>query len=242
MKLKMPGLKKPKIKRINIKSIKKRNLLVLLAALLILAVLAGAGITKEVFKEKAPEKKIEAPAEDKSSETKKAPEIDMKGLENHLGTDFVRTLKTGTYMIRYTTRASYGGKSYEVESTFAVSGDKTTMASADRATIVKEGKAYLLNHTDKSVISWNVDSSKGGLKKIDTDGMTFSGSSKVGDLVCEEYQTSASYLKLYFKGAALVKIETKINDQDLAMEVVSISGEVPESMFQVPADYRVTNI
>ncbi|HVI39929.1 MAG TPA: hypothetical protein VM577_04645 [Anaerovoracaceae bacterium] len=226
---------KPERKKIKIT---KKSLLVLL--LLILIALAGIGISRGVLKERAPEgKKTESVQKEQSEKKAEAPKTENLG--NHLASDFIKTLRAEKYMIKYRTTTVYEGKSFEVETTYAVSGDSTAMVSADRATIIKDNKVYMLNHTDKTIISWDVDQTD-NLKRIDTEGMVYLGSREEGGLVCEEYTTALSNIKLYFKGKDLVKMATGINSQDLVMDIVEVSEEVTESLFEVPSGYQTTNI
>jgi hypothetical protein len=233
-----------KVKKIGkFKKLKKRDLLILLIVLLILLAVAGGAISRGVFKEKAPEgKKIESVQKDQSKENEKTEASIPGDLENHLASDFIKTLKSGKYLIRYKTTTVYEGKSFEVETTYAVSGDSIAMVSADRATIVKDNKVYMLNHTDKTILSWAVDPASENLKRIDTDGIAYQGNSKEGNLVCEEYTTALTHLKLYFSGKELVRMATIINGLDVVMDIAEVSNEVPESLFEVPSEYRTTNI
>lgn len=185
-------------------------------------------------------KKTESAQNEKEAE--KAEESDTGNLEDHLGSDFIKTLKSGNYLMKYRTTTVYDGKSFEVEITYAVSGDRIAMVSEDRATIVKDNKVYMLNHTDKTILSWAVDHTSDNLKRIDTEELVYLGSSKEGKLLCEEYTTALTHIKLYFEGKDLVKMATKMNRQDIVMDIIEVSEEVPESLFQVPTGYHSTNL
>jgi len=178
----------------------------------------------------------------KNEEEAETEDSNSGNLENHLGSDFIKTLKSGNYLIKYRTTTVYDGKPFEVEITYAVSGDRIAMVSEDRATIVKDNKVYMLNHTDKTMISWDVDHTSNDLKRIDTKGLVYLGSSKAGNLLCEEYKTELTNIKLYFDGRDLRKMATEMNRQDIVMEIVEVSEEIPESMFQVPTGYNTTNL
>lgn len=221
----------------------KKKLLVLFVALLILAVLAGYGITDRILAEKASEEKTaEGFREEQGEEKENAEGSGLGDLENRLAADFIKTLQGEQYFIKYRTTTVYEGASYEVETTFAVSGKSIAMVSADRATIVKDNKVFMLNHTDKTIISWKVTQTD-NLKRIDAEGLVYLGSSEAGGLVCEEYTTAAqARIRIYFSGNELKKVATAINRQDIVMDIVEVSKEVPESLFVVPAGYQITNL
>lgn len=159
-----------------------------------------------------------------------------------LGSDFIRTLESGEYAIRYRTTAIYQGQPYEVEITYAVSGGSAALISDDLATIVKDDTVYMMNHRDKSLISWAVNNEGGCLKKIDTAGMAYLGNSEEDGLTCEEYSTATDHLKLYFKDKQLVKMAARINGEDTLMEILEVDKKAPDSMFEVPSGYRTTSI
>lgn len=216
-------------------------------AIFLILILAAAMLifflgSKEASGEKSSEEKKTEFVQKDEEEKAETEDSDSGNLENHLGSDFIKILKSGNYLIKYRTTTVYDGKSFEVEILYAVSGDSIAMVSQDRATIVKDNKVYMLNHTDKTMISWNVDHTSDNLKRIDTEGLVYLGSSKEGNLLCEEYRTELTNLKLYFDGKDLAKLATKINQQDIVVDIVEVSEEVPETMFQVPTGYRSTNL
>lgn len=211
-------------------------LLILIAAALF--VFVGPKITSD--KKSSEEQKTESVQNEE--ETEKAEDSSTGNLENHLGSDFIKTLKSGEYQIRYRTTTVYDGKSFIVETTYAVSGDRIAMVSEDRATIVRDNKVYMLNHSDKTILSWAVDHTSDNLKRIDTEGLVYLGSSKEGKLLCEEYTTELTHIKLYFDGEDLVKMSPDMNRQDIIMEIIEVSEEAPESMFEVPTGYQSTNL
>jgi len=211
-------------------------LLILIAAALF--VFVGPKITSD--KKSSDGQKTESAQNEK--ETEKVEDSNAGTLENHLGSDFIKTLKSENYRIKYRTTTVYDGKSFEVETTYAVSGDRIAMVSEDRATIVRDNKVYMLNHTDRTILSWAVNHTSDNLKRIDTEGLVYLGSSKEGNLICEEYTTALTHIKLYFDGKDLVKMSPDMNRQDIIMDIIEVSKEVPESMFEVPTGYNATNI
>lgn len=242
----MKAPKLPKIGSLNIgvpkigaPKISMPKIKLLLIVLLIALAAVGLGYAKGIlFKDTVPQKTEESVNEDQEKESD---DIDMAGLENHLGTDFLRMLKSEAYMIRYRTTTEYNGESFEVETTYAVKGGSIAMTSGDRATVVKGGKVFMLDHTNKRILSWDVTKSD-DLRRIATDELVYVGSSDTGGLVCEEYSTGAAQIKLYFEGEKLVRIATALNKMDVVMDVIEVSQKVPDSLFQVPADYMTTVI
>ncbi|HWQ78132.1 MAG TPA: hypothetical protein VN381_04910 [Anaerovoracaceae bacterium] len=251
----------------RIKKIKKRNLVIAGIILLILILFAGSRIAGEVFKdngliggksETAQEEPKNQEKETEQKETGKEDSADANSdegaaeaaadvaliadLENRLATDFIKTLKSGNYVIRYKTTTVYEGQPYEVETTYAVSGGNIALIASDRATVVRDDKVYMMNHTDKTIISWDVNPEKGSPERIDTNGMAYIGSKTEGGLVCEEYSTASSRLKLYFKEKELVKMEARINKEDMIMNIVAVDKTAPDSFFEVPVEYQITYI
>jgi uncharacterized protein YxeA len=231
-------------RKFKVKKPGKRTLLILLVVLLVLAGLAGVGILKGVFngflKGEAEGKKTDT-VQETQNDGKKADIADLQSLKENLGYGFIKTLRSDQYLIKYRTTTEYEGKAYEVETTYAVSGGSISLVAGDRATIVRDGKVYMLNHTDKSILSWDAASADHP-KKIDTIGIEFVGSREEGGLVCEEYKTASSGIKLYFDGKNLVRMETIINKIDTIMNILEVSKKVPDSLFVVPEDYRTTEI
>jgi len=160
----------------------KKKLLVLFVGLLILAVLAGSGIADRILTERASdEKATEGLREEQGEEQENAEGSGLGDLETRLAADFIKTLQGEQYFIKYRTTTVYEGTSYEVVTTFAVSGKSIAMVSADRATIVRDNKVFMLNHTDKSIISWKVTQSD-NLKRIDAAGLVIWEAVKLEDL------------------------------------------------------------
>lgn len=242
-------LKVPKTKKLNLKKIERsktnitaKKVLVFVIALLVLVLLAGSGIAGDIWKDKFPKEKTTEPVREEPSEENEKTEASVpEDMENRLAADFISTLRAEEYLIRYKTTTVYQGQAYEVETTYAVSGDSIALASTDRATVVKDNRVYMLNHADKSMISWNVTESD-CLERIETEGLVYRGSTNAGGLVCEEYKTAKAQLKIYFDGTELKKVATSINEQDVMMDIIAVSKEVPESLFAVPKDYRNTNL
>jgi hypothetical protein len=162
-------------------------------------------------------------------------------IENHLATDFIKTLNSQKYLIKYKTTTVYNNQSFEVETTYAVSGSSIALNSADRSTIVKAGKVSVLNHTDKTILSWDIGHSTDP-KRLDTDGLVYSGTSQESGLVCEEYKTASTYFKLYFKDKVLVKMVTVMNGMDTVMSISEVNKKVPADMFDIPQGYQLSEL
>ena len=228
---------------------RKNKLLLLLVMLILLIILAGIGVQRFVLKDKASDSK---PAQKSQSEQQrdagKAGKKESKpapldpSVENHLGTDFLKTLNSQHYLIRYKTTTIYNGQSFEMETAYAVSGSSIALSSADRSTIVKDGKVYMLNHTEKTILSWAVGHSDGDPKRLDLNGLVYSGTSRENGLTCESYQTASSYLKLYFKDQTLVKMITVMNGMDTVMDISQVEKKAPLEMFDIPQGYQLSEL
>lgn len=231
----------------NIKKIKKRNLAIVLIILLVLAISAGSRISDEIFRDKdftgGNTEAAQAEHKDQDKEKDTVTDVTLTAdLENRLATDFIRTLKSGRYVIKYKTTTIYEGQSYEVETTYAVSGGNVALIAGDRATVVRDNKVYMMNHTDGTIISWDVNHEKGSPERIDTEALAYVESRWEGGLACEEYSAAASRLKLYFNNNELVKMAARVNKEDIVMDIISVDKTVPDSLFEVPSGYRITNI
>lgn len=229
----------------NPKLKKKRRLLLFLAILLALVILTGMGVQKFILKDKTSAEKTSGGvhSEQQKEKGKKAKQPDLDpSLENHLATDLIKTLNSQQYLIKYKTTTVYDNQSFEMETTYAVSGSNIALSSGDRSTIVKDGKTYVLNHTDKTILSWDIKQSAGTPKRLDTDGLVYSGSSQKNGLSCEEYKTASTYFKLYFKDKVLVKMVTVMNGMDTVMDISEISKKVPADMFVIPQGYQLSEL
>lgn len=243
MKKIMPKVPKIAIPKISVPKIKmpKRKLpakLLILVILVALAAVAFGYVKGFIFKEEAPQKTEESAREDQSKEPDEA---DMAGLEDRLATDILKTLKSDRYMIKYRTTTEYNGESFEVETTYSVNGKSIAMTSGDRATIVKDNRVYMLDHTNKRILSWDVTKSN-DLERIDTDGLRYQGTSEAGGFICEEYTTSAAGIKLYFEGEKLIKMATTMNQKAVVMDIVEVGKKAPDTLFEVPSDYMTIEI
>ncbi len=217
---------------------RKMKLLALFVVLaLAAAVLTGFVDVREVIGEKFHEGKETADVSGEEIKAEKADASDLGELENHKASDFIRVLRGDKYLIRYRTTTVYKGESFEAETTYAVSGNNTAMVSGDRATIVREGRVHMLNHADRSMLSWNATGDE-GLKRLNTEGLAYLDSRRENGLACEEYTTETTYFRFYFKEDQLVRLVTRINGLDTVMDMIEVSKEVPESLFAVPPDYR----
>lgn len=242
------------IKAIKDKAPKKKKLFIVLGLILIVLIgsrtagiifdkigvaLTGASKNNQDIAAGEDSQKDGASRETGSSDVIGEETVDLKNLS---GDRFIEILKSGNYVITYKTAAVYEGETFEVETIYAVSGDNIVMASGDRATIVRDGKVYLLNYTEKSIIRWEVNPEKGSPKRIDTEGIVYLGSSMEGGLACEEYKTETSDIKIYFKENELVKMVARVNKEEIVMNIMEIKKPAPENLFEVPSGYSATNI
>lgn len=242
MKLPLLQYDAPEIKKFN-----KRRLLTALILLLVLIVPAGSIISKGVFNRDSGGQ-TEAALEGQSKEAEKtgagtdgaAGAAAAGGLENRLASDFIKILQSGNYTIRYKTTTVYEGKPYEIETTYAVSGSSIAMASSDRATVVRDDKVFMMNHTDRTIISWDVGDKDNNLRRIGVQGMVYIESMEENGLVCEEYESSSARFKLYFKGKEPVKMRMSAKGQDMDIDIIEVEEEASADIFEVPPGYLTT--
>jgi len=168
-------------------------------------------------------------------------DIDLGELEGHLASNYIKILRTKNYTIKYRTTTVYDGQPYTMETTYAVYGENVAMTSGDRSTVVLNQNVYIMDHTNRTMISWRATQTE-NLRTIDTSDIAFAGSSETGGLVCEEYTTATALIKFYFKNEALAEVDTVINNQVADMEIIEFKEGVPMELFVVPGNYQNTNI
>ena len=139
-----PTKKTPKIK------MRKRKLILLVIALFLIVVIipVGSGVIKDRIHEGKIAENVEQAQNEGSGNSENPGKSDAadygstEELNSRLGSEFIHTLESGEYAIRYKTTAMYEGQPYEVETTYAVSGGSTALVSADLATIVKDARPH----------------------------------------------------------------------------------------------------
>ncbi len=163
-----------------------------------------------------------------------------------LSAAYVDMMKNGNYLMKYKANMEVEGQTTTVEATIAVSGEKTAVSSTTEGyqskAITMDDKLYMVDDNSKTVIVMKAQPTETS-EGINTEGITYVGSGTEDGLAYEEYSTSDSTIKYYFDGKDLVKIKLISEDAVVTeMEIIEMSNDVPESMFEIPADYQVTNM
>jgi len=143
--------------------------------------------------------------------------------------------------MKYKASLDMEGQQVEMEATVAVKGDDTAIiskgAGMESTMIFKDDTMYMVDHGAKSVLVM-AQTDKVEDETINTEGITYVGSGKEGGLTYEEYSTEDGTLKYYFDGKKLVKITADIAGLTTTMEILEMSNQVPDSLFEIPAGYE----
>lgn len=222
----------------------KKRLLAL--ALVLLMVLSLAACGSQPAPAPSPSQDVEPDVEDTSPEPdqQQPPETqgDTKTMEY-----FADKLADGQYTME--TKMDFGGMT--TTTLTAYDGDnvysETDMDGTKTTFIIKDGYQYILDPTAKtcmkipsvsteemteyfgdSVDNYLVATSSGN---IDIDGKSYS---------YEEFSIEGLTFKYCFDGNDLKYIITDMGDQSITMEVLRLEKGVDKSLFEIPADYTVT--
>lgn len=165
-----------------------------------------------------------------------------------LSTAYADMMKNNKYFMKYKMTSEFEGKSLEVESTVAVSGDNaavTSIAEGMKTTIISKGDTtYMINHSEKTVMEIPPGSPMSGTgdSQIGTDEMTFVSSGVEAGLTYEQYSTTDGVIKYYFAGKNLAKIAFEVEGDTMVMNIIEMSSNVSDKMFDVPAGYEKTTL
>lgn len=168
------------------------------------------------------------------------------GLGNLLSGAYVEMMKKNEYLMTYKATMNFEGQSMDVEATIAVKGEDSAMISKgegfETVMIFKDKRVYMIDHASKTVTSWaEAGAYMGDMETgtFETDGMAYLGSGREEGFVYEEYSTEGGNVKYYFDGKDLVRIRTKIEGQEMTMDIIEMSNKVPAGMFEIPAGYQL---
>lgn len=222
----------------------KKLLFYLLISILISSFSIGCG--------KAPQPVQTAPASITPESTQVAP-VDKppagsETLGAKLSGTYAEMMKKNKYLMKYKMTSEFEGKKMEVEATVAVSGQNvavTSLAEGIKTTFLsKDNKTYMVNHSEKVVIEIPQGSAMadGMDNEIGTDGLTYVSSGVEDGLAYEKYSTTDGGIKYYFEGKKLVKIVLEVEGKPLVMNILEMSDNVPDIMFEVPSDYEKTTL
>ena len=180
-------------------------------------------------------------------ETADTAKVNTEGMGDLLSSAYVDMMKGNEYFMKYKFTMDYGGKSMEIEATMAKKGEDMAMVSdmmgTETTTIIKDSKIYMVDHNSKTVTAMaqtpDDNAAAAGAGSINMEGVTYLGTGNEDGLTYEEYSTSECKVKYYFDGKKLVKMAVDLNGQTMVMEILEMSKDVPDSMFEIPAGYQV---
>lgn len=172
------------------------------------------------------------------------PPANLENLGEKLSTTYADMMKNNKYFMKYTMTSNFEGKSMESEVTLAVSGDNMAMTSIlegiKNTIITKDEKTYMVDHSEKTVMEMPQISTSENAKdnELETEGLTYVSSGVEAGLNYEMYSTTDSVMKYYFDGKKLVKIAVEIDGQTMVMNILEMSNNVSDSLFEIPAAYE----
>lgn len=171
------------------------------------------------------------------------PSVNSDNLGAKLSAAYADMMKNKKYFMKYKATMNFEGQSAEAESSVAVSDSNmavTTTANGIKSTVIsKDGKTFMLNDAEKTVMELPQDMQKNTQQNnIETNGLTYVSSGTEDNLAYEKYSTTAGDIKYYFAGNKLVKIFVENQGQNLVMNIIEMSNNIPNSMFEIPSDYQ----
>lgn len=171
---------------------------------------------------------------------------------HRLSAAYVDMMKSNNYMMKYRTFIDFDGVETEALITTVISGEKSAFSTEsdeiNSATIMEEDKSYLIDHNSKTVMIMpfimadtadeGIEITQVGSEKlefVDTGNGTFMGNSRP----YEEYAAENVTVLYYFDGNELDGMEMITEGESIIMDVVEMSSNIDESMFEIPEDYQV---
>ncbi len=225
--------------------------LLLIVLLVSVVLLTGCGGSDSASDADQAQSEQSEPAKDAAKEeATDADKVNTEGMGNLLSSAYVDMMKGNEYLMKYKFTMDYGGQSMEINATMAKKGDDMAMISdmmgAETTTIIKGGKVYMVDHNSKTVMAMaqtpEESAAAAGTGSINMEGVTYLGTGNEDGLVYEEYSTSECKVKYYFDGKKLVKMAVDVNGQIMVMEILEMSKDVPDSMFEIPAGYQEVSL
>ncbi len=185
-------------------------------------------------------------------EKEENPDEDLD-LGEKLSQSYLSMMDNEKYLMKYKMSFDIEGREVEGVLTAAVDGDRTAMISdvdgMEATIITKDNMSYIVNHDQKTILEMpadvDVDIDNGEMGEIDTmeaEAIDYIGTGKEDGLVYEEYTTEDGEIKYYFDGDKLVKIVYLIDGESQEMEIIEMTEEVPEDIFDLPKDYQVMEL
>lgn len=216
----------------------KKILSCIFVAIFVLVMVTGCGGGGEKAQ---PENVVSQQESDNQQAEESSKNVDTDSLGDKLASTYIAMMKDEKYLMKYKASLDMEGQQVEMEATVAVKGDDTAIiskgAGMESTMIFKDDTMYMVDHGAKSVLVM-AQTDKVEDETINTEGITYVGSGKEGGLTYEEYSTEDGTLKYYFDGKKLVKITADIAGLTTTMEILEMSNQVPDSLFEIPAGYE----
>lgn len=169
-----------------------------------------------------------------------------------LSKGYIDIMESGTYYMSFRSTATFEGEVMESETAMAISGEKTSIHSTssemDTTLLMMEDNTYMIDHISKTVMVLPVSVTEDEAavpeipesgEPVEVDGIEYIGSGEEDGLIYEEYRAeSGTQIFYYFDGSDLKKIKTIDEGFESVMEILELSGNIPEDAFEIPTDYQ----
>jgi len=153
----------------------------------------------------------------------------------------------GTYHVKYVGEMAGGGLT--TTEVYAKGGNLALMWPDDpdyNREIIKDGRCYQVNDNQKTVMNMPLDGIAGCPVPPDTAALRYVGSGKADfqgeELDYDEYSHRDGFQAIYFVKDGVLKGIRNAEDgfADVDVEYLVFEKEVPDSVFEIPADYTVS--
>jgi hypothetical protein len=181
-------------------------------------------------------------------EDKLSPTDNENTSKGKLAEAYLNIIKTEKYYIKY--RMNMEGVSNEIS--MAVDGKNIAMESVNGEEtsniVIKDGKTYMINHKDATVFVVSNEENETTLEEpiaaydelpLPNEG---TGDFLGKNLKYEEYEIAGEYIRYYFDNNKIVGIESSDDSGKYYIEILELTKDVPTGMFDIPADYVVTDM
>jgi uncharacterized lipoprotein YehR (DUF1307 family) len=162
--------------------------------------------------------------------------------------EYINVIKTKNYYIKY--RMNLDGEQSEIA--MAVQNDNIAMESGtgeERTNIIiKDGNTYMVNHNEATVLVTKNGENEATIEEpiLAYEDLPFA-SEGTGDFLgksCKfkEYDFNGDKVKYYYDDDKVVGMEAVDDSGVYYIEILELSENVPESMFEIPSDYTLMSL
>jgi len=231
----------------------KKKLLIFIALLLSVSLIAGCGGGSSGSGSSDTAQNSDQTSQNSDQTSQGAGQgTDVSGLGDKLAAAYIDMFEGGKYYMKAKMETEYSGQTQEVAQEVAVDGDNfASISSVGGQTIkmiIKDNKMHMVSDASKTdtvmPVNPSTETSDGALPDA---GYTYTGSGTAELLGVshqyEEYSVAGGgTVRFYFDGSNLVGFESASDGVSVQMEILEISGNIPAGMFDIPADYTVTQM